>query len=77
VTVTRSLGLWKDDAMSTLPIAMTVGAATGWVVCSCVYGQLSQAFKQAKPLMAASLAGSISGIVVLAIVSAIVHIMST
>ena len=61
--------------MSTLSIAMTLGAATGWVVRSYVYGQLSQTFKQAKPLMAAGLAGGLSGMVGLAVVSLVVHIM--
>jgi len=63
--------------MNTLSIAMTLGGATGWVVCSYVYGQLSQTFKQDKPLMAAALAGGLSGIVGLAVISIIVHIMST
>ena len=63
--------------MSTLSIAMTLGGATGWVVCSYVYGQLSQTFKQDKPLMAAALAGGISGMVGLAVISVVVHIMST
>ena len=63
-------------AMTTLSIAMTLGAATGWVVCSYVYGQLSQTFRQTKPLMAAGLAGGLSGMVGLAVVSLVVHIMS-
>ena len=62
--------------MSYLSIAMTLEAATGWLVCSYVYGQLSQPFKQAKPLMAAGLAGGLSGMVGLAVVSLVVHIMS-
>ncbi len=62
--------------MSTLAIAMTLGAATGWVVYNYVYGQLSQTFKQDKPLMAAALAGGLSGMVGLAVVSIVVHIMS-
>jgi hypothetical protein len=55
---------------------MTLGSATGWVVCSYVYSQLSQSFKQDNPVMAAGLAGGLSGMVGLAIVSIVVHSMS-
>jgi len=62
--------------MGTLWISMTLGGATGWVTCSYVYGQLSPTFKEAKPLIAATLAGGVSGMVSLAIISIVVHIMS-
>jgi hypothetical protein len=74
---TGSLGLCKNDEMSTLLIAITLGAATGWAVCTYVYGQLSQTFRQNKPVVAAALAGGLSGMVGLAVVNLVVHIMST
>jgi hypothetical protein len=55
---------------------MTLGSATGWIVCSYVYSQFSRSFKQDKPVMAAALAGGLSGMVGLAVVSIVVHIMS-
>ena len=63
--------------MSSLWIEMTLGAATCSMVYSYVWGQLSQTFKQEKPLLAAALAGGLSGMVGLAVVSLVVHIMST
>ena len=63
--------------MSPLLAAMTLGGATGWGVCTYVYGQLSPTFKQAKPLVAAALAGGLSGMVGFAVVSLVIHIMST
>jgi hypothetical protein len=63
--------------MGTLAIAMILGGATGWVVCGYVYSQLSTPFKETKPLIAAAVAGGLSGIIGLAVISLIVHIMST
>jgi hypothetical protein len=73
----RGLCLDKNRAMGTLWIATTLGAATGWGVCSYVYGQLSPAFKNAHPLLTATLAGAISGAVGLAVLNVVNHIMST
>jgi hypothetical protein len=61
--------------MSFGPLGILAGAM-GWVGAQYVYGQLSPTFKEQRPLLAASIVGSIVGLVVPAALNVLTTVMS-